>query len=219
MSKTLAELRTAVRQRADQENSRFISDAELTTYINASYAELYDLLVSRFADYFMKDPPTQFTLTGTTSSQALPTDYYKTRGVDLSLNGSWVPLKAWMFAERNSLRSDIRYRVVGGKLMLTPEGSAPGTYRHWYVPRFTPLVLDADLMADVLDFEEYVVVDSAIKCMVKEESDPSVLLAIKSSLISRVNVMAADRDAGEPQRITNVRESSDFDNPFNYPRF
>jgi hypothetical protein len=219
---TLADLRTAVRRRADQENSRFISDAELNTYINASYAELYDLLVSRFADYFMKDPPTEFTLTGSTSSQALPADYYKTRGVDISLGGDWVPLSSWMFAERNHGkrydRCAIRYRIVGGKLMFTPEGSAAGTYRHWYIPRYTPLALDADEMDDVMDLEEYVVVDAAIKCLIKEESDPSVLILAKNSLIQRVNAMAADRDAGEPQRVTDV---SGFNIGIDelYPRF
>ena len=41
---TLAEMRTAARQYADQENSQFVSDAELTRIINNSIAELYDLL-------------------------------------------------------------------------------------------------------------------------------------------------------------------------------
>ena len=36
----LSQLRTASRQRADMVNSTFISDAELSSYINASYFEI-----------------------------------------------------------------------------------------------------------------------------------------------------------------------------------
>jgi hypothetical protein len=39
-NKTLLELRTATRRRADQESSTFITDAELNTYLNASATEL-----------------------------------------------------------------------------------------------------------------------------------------------------------------------------------
>ena len=46
MTTTLANLITAARQKADMINSTFIQDAEWTDYINNSYAELYDILVS-----------------------------------------------------------------------------------------------------------------------------------------------------------------------------
>lgn len=49
---TLAELE-GIREQADQQSSQFISDSELTGYINNSYAELYSILVSKFEDYFM----------------------------------------------------------------------------------------------------------------------------------------------------------------------
>ena len=54
---TLAELREASRQRADQENSQFISDSELNSYINQSYFELYDILVQSYGDdYYVANP-------------------------------------------------------------------------------------------------------------------------------------------------------------------
>ena len=42
----LSDLRTLVRQRADQENSQFVTDEELRQYINRGYAGLYDMLVT-----------------------------------------------------------------------------------------------------------------------------------------------------------------------------
>ena len=51
---SLPQLRTASRQRADMVYSQFVSEAELNSYINASYFELYDLLVQKYGnDYYM----------------------------------------------------------------------------------------------------------------------------------------------------------------------
>ena len=51
----LSQLQLEVRRRSDMENSQFVKDAELTNYINQSYTELYDLLVSIYEDYYVTD--------------------------------------------------------------------------------------------------------------------------------------------------------------------
>ena len=211
MSFTLLGLRTLARQRADMENSSLVADAELTNYINASYAELYDLLTARYEDYFVKDPLT-FSTSGT-SIYPLPADFYKLLGVDLQLDSSnWVSIRKWNFAERNKgneiipniMNRCIRYRVMGQNLRLLPENNADGTYRLWYIPRFAPLVADDGLLSGVLDFEEYIVLDSAIKMLVKEESDPSALLSLKAQMGERIVAMSANRDAGSPEVVGDV---------------
>lgn len=209
----LSDLILAARQRADMVNSTFIQDAEWTSYINNSYAELYDLLVSRFEDYYSKT--TTFTLTSS-NSQNLPADFYKVRGVDFQLSpGDWATLRKFNFSERNridnvTLRTvrgqfDKQYRVMGGRLLVLPENNAAGTYRLWYIPRYTKLVNPTDDAGDVLDFEEYIIVDAAIKALVKEESDTQVLLLVKQQLKDRIEAMAANRDT-EPERIADVTD-------------
>ena len=80
-SVTLLELRNRSRQRADMVNSKFVTDAELNTYINASYAELYDLLIaSRGENYFVLSY--NFTTSINQDTYALPADFYKLMGVD-----------------------------------------------------------------------------------------------------------------------------------------
>ena len=50
---SLTELRTLTRQRADMENSQFVTDTELTRYLNNSWGELYNLIVENFnEDYY-----------------------------------------------------------------------------------------------------------------------------------------------------------------------
>ncbi len=49
---TLAQLKTQARERADMENFEFVSAIELVTFLNNSYSKLYDILVSRFENYY-----------------------------------------------------------------------------------------------------------------------------------------------------------------------
>jgi hypothetical protein len=216
---TLSALRTLVRQRSDTENDGHITDAELTNYVNASFAELYDILTSRFEDYFITEPAPQYVLTGTTNTISLPADFYKMRGLDYLANGTddWVEVKKFNFADRNKRRTAIsrlangypyrEYRVLGSLITINPPQQAAGTYQLWYIPRFAPLVLDLDVLTGVLDFEEYIVVDAALKCVIKQEGDITALKLSKADLVKRISEMASNRDAGEPETIADASGS------------
>ena len=56
----------------------------------------------------------------------------------------------------------------------------------------------------VSGYEEYVVIDAAIKCLQKEESDVQVLLVQKQQQLQRIEQAAGKRDAGESYAITDV---------------
>ena len=58
-------------------------------------------------------------------------------------------------------------------------------------------------------WDEYILVDAAMRVLVKEESDITPLLTQKNSLLRRIEMAASNRDAGEPQTVTDV---SDYDN-------
>ena len=64
---SLSELRQLTRQRADNENSQFVTDTELTRYLNNSWGELYNLIIENFNDdYFTTSH--SFSLTSGTDS-------------------------------------------------------------------------------------------------------------------------------------------------------
>ena len=50
----LSELRTRARRLADAVGNNFFSDAEVNDYINTGLAELHDILVLKFEDYYVK---------------------------------------------------------------------------------------------------------------------------------------------------------------------
>lgn len=204
-------------------NSEFIEEAEWNSYINQSYYELYDIIVQKYGnDYYVADPY-EFVTDGQLEGYPLPEDMYKLLGVDLQLqNGqdSWVTLKSFNFAERNQFAtpniqnfygiSNMRYRLRGTKLWLTPLPSAGQRLRLWYVPRLEELVDDADEADGISGWTEYIICDAAMKALQKEESDVSVLMAEKQALINRIEAAAEVRDAGSPSTVQDVRGFDDF---------
>jgi hypothetical protein len=209
---TLEDLMTRCRERADMVDSEFIEDDELITYINASYTELYDILVSKFEDYYTL-PPDDFTISSG-NTYDLPSDFYKLRGIDKSLGGSsYMNLRKFNFNERNqdSTYRTIRrvptvsYRIVGDKVYFEPAAQATGDYRLWYIPAVTLLVDESDTVNGVNGWEEYIVIDTAIKMLSKEESSTSHLETAKESMLRRIDSMAMNRDSDQPERITDNR--------------
>ena len=271
-------LRDEARQHADQVNSEFVTDAELNGYLNNSWSELYDILVSKYQDdYFLTS--TSITVTSGTSTYSLPDDFYKARGVDLNINDNQsTPLQRYTFADRtrDSLvryARDVKYRIQANNLVfapspsnntatlwyiphprklqsVTPTGISRGSTTTWTVPATHSFVagdkinaigffataynveqtvssvssttvvtdLNSSALSDptvygtlesMQDFvnagwRQYVCVDSAIMMMLKEESDISGLVYVKQGLLERIEIMAEDRDSGEPARVTNV---------------
>ena len=148
----LGQLRVAARQRADMVNSTFITDDELNSYVNASYFELYDLLVQKYGnDYYVTQY--EFNLVGNQSRYDLPEDFFKLLGVDLEIGAGpdgWVSLRPFNLAERNRYSTanvqtwigvtNLRYRLSGNKLWFTPSPNTGQTIRIWYIPRLRELV-------------------------------------------------------------------------------
>lgn len=217
---TLASLKTQARQRADMENSSFVSDSELLALINNSYAELYDILVQAYgSNYFALE--TTLTMDQNTQKYALPSDFYKLLGVDLLIDGTYglataryVTLDPFEFQERNRFSNIVvstvagtypnyRYRLMGQYLRFIAPQTGDTIVVH-YVPRVTLLVNDSDTVDGVNGFEEYIIIDAAIKMAIKEESDVSALMAQKQGIMNRIKMMSAQRDVGRAPKVSDV---------------
>ena len=156
---TIDDMRTAAQQRADMVNSNFVSSTEWNSYLQGSYAMLYDLLVQKYGnEYFVADPPYTFATDGTNDKFALPDNFFKLQGVDLLINANqsngWITLHPFNRTDRNrflypnvqvtfGIMSNLRYRLYGNKLWLIPTPSSGQTVRVLYVPRvptLTPVI-------------------------------------------------------------------------------
>lgn len=195
---TLLQLRDRAKEESDNVNSGFLTDAEWTKNLNASYQELYGLIVQAFGnDYFTQTPAAGYTFvtSGTTNLFALPADFFKLLAVDLQVGaaGNWVSLKPFPMAERNQFSLNNSQFPQGGQ-----------TVRLLYVPQPTLMVADVDTIDGVNGWEEYIVIDAALKAMAKEESDVSVLMARKGAIIKRLESEIENRDAGSPYVVADV---------------
>lgn len=229
---SLGETRLRAQQKADRVNSNFVSTTEWNFYINQSYKELYDLLVTLYEDYYVAEP--YLFVTNGSSKYALPNGtlvgsdnvvtkpFYKLLGMDCGLgaqNNAWVTLNKFEFISRNkyvypNISStfygvfNMQYRVMGGYVQFIPTPAADQYIRMWYIPRVLDLLKDTDMLDGVSGWTEYVIVDAAIKALQKEESDVTVLLAEKQMLIDRIEAAGMNRDAGQPSTISDTRSWS-----------
>jgi len=209
--------------------------------------------------------------------------FYKLLGLDFNLNPNnpqgYVTLKSFPFSERNRFAvpnfasfwgfTNIRYRLSGNNLYLTPIPQNGQVMRIWYIPRAINLVSQiiasstinsvTITVTDVLTpqvgmqffgpgvpnnttitavgsstitisnpvlqgttngvfkmfayttqidgisgWEEYPVVDAAMKIMGKEESGTEALMIRKNDLKKRIQDIAANRDPGTAARTADV---------------
>lgn len=294
------------------ENSQFVTDAEITRYLNESISEEYDLIIESAGQEFFLDTYT-FSTVSNQDTYSLPSDFYILKGVDASLGGpDPLPLKPYMFNERwnNSIFSrfgwgrwgEPRYRLMGNarkesssvprgpliatvdaigtadglpddftlsvsntdldtevfypgqrliynaaqpaiivastdpannrvvftvdltatalvvgnqlsqeatgdylpQIRFTPTPTGATSITIWYIPHAPVLVSSTDVWNGFNGWEEYAIVDAAIKCLEKEESDTGSLEMRKQRLIMRIQSLAGARDQGFPEQVTDV---------------
>jgi hypothetical protein len=96
------------------------------------------------------------------------------------------------------------YQVRGDDLVFIPTPNGSQLIRLWYIPLPQELTLDTDSFNGINGYEEYVVIDAAIKMRVKEESPVEELLLAKENMRQRILSASAGRDSGEPARVVDT---------------
>lgn len=206
---TLANLRTRARDRANMENSTFVSDSIFNSYINYSISELRDIITSKVGeDYFATSSSS--TLTAGQESVSLPADFYKLLWVEVLVDGTnYAKLSRFEVSEQPAAPYglvrpylNLKYRLRADSLWLMPASSTGGeTIRMWYVPLPTALSADGDTLNGYNGWDEFVVLKSARKALVKEEQDVSQIDNELAVLYQRIESMAPNRDQAQPMRI------------------
>lgn len=215
-SPTLANLRTRVRERANMENSTFVSDSELNRYINYSINDLRDKMIIKTGEEYFADTGT-ITLVDGTEEYNLPADFYKVISCQIKGNDDlYYPMKRFEYSEMNDFagpqylgRADIRFRVRSDKLIINPtQGIGGREIRLVYVPLPPELGIDADTLDGFNGWDEYVVLLSAIKCLQKEEQDVSDLKQELMVMDARMDKMMDNRDHSQPARVQDTARFS-----------
>ena len=179
-------------------------------------------------NYPLPDGALPFLNTATNTITPAPA-LYKLVGVDCGVavgNNAWVTLPRFNWIDRNKfvypqLQANalgvfnLSYRQMGSQLWFIPNPSAGQYIQVWYVPQLGQMLQDIDMLPfSVSGWVEYVIVDAAIKALVKEESfdQASVLMATKAALLERIETTAANRDVGQPNTVSDSRTNTGFFN-------
>lgn len=188
-------------------------------------------------DYFLADPMTFQTtgaknyplpngvltfLDGNTQLPAIAPPLYKLVGVDCGVavgNNAWLTLPKYNWIDRNKfvypqLKANavgvfnLSYRVMGNLLYFIPNPTAGQYIQLWYIPVLNQLLQDTDMLSfSISGWCEYIIVDTAMKALLKEESfeSASAMATLKAGLLERIETTAANRDVGVPNTVSDTR--------------
>lgn len=152
-----------------------------------------------------------------------PPPIYKLLGIDLALqnaNNAYVTVNKFNFIDRNRFVYpntastiygvfNLQYRLLGDKIMFIPTPTAGQGIRVWYAPRLKTMLADTDSTGFAISgWDEYVIVRAAKYALDKEEQDTSILTTELVALGERVTQMASNRDAGQPDKISDTRANN-----------
>lgn len=231
----LGYLRYMSKLRADKLNSQFLTDDEWNFNINQSAFRLYDLLITKFGEKYFLAAPLQIPTSTFVVSQGLAyvplpngilyssaPAFFKLAGVDVSVNpgnGQWFTLPKFNWIDRNRYSTlqlsgtvqsiyGFAYCDFGSNVYFIPSPQSSLYVQLWYVPLMNQMLRDTDMMPfSISGWSEIVMVDAAIKALVKEESyeQAAALIVERTGLIDRVQETAANRDVGQPNTVSNTR--------------
>lgn len=224
MTVSLLTLRSRVRQRADQENSDFVSDSELTRYINEALEWVhYEMTCSGL---FPEETTSTITANGATS-YALP-ELTSIITIERQDGSTFFPLRRVERADIPSIRAagnglawvyDITWGLRSAPSLRLFPNPTSGTYLVRYIPPVTLLSADGDLVYPAGGWDQLLVVDAAIKCVKKESGDTAPLERERQEQLARLRSEIAHRDSYFPPRITPAPDAANSDlymEPFAY---
>ncbi|HMY78469.1 MAG TPA: hypothetical protein PLT98_06945 [Thauera aminoaromatica] len=175
---------------ADMVSSSFVGTTEWDDLCNRHLTEVYDLLVaSGPSDYYASD----YALTTQSGviPYALPSDFRSLVNVYVTDGGRYLPLLPMRDMQRAG------YEAPSGAYSVTLE----------YVPAPPTFTADGDTFDGVSGWEELISAMMARDALVKEESDPSAVMAIIDRLTARIRSASSYRSRG-PKMCTNVLDAS-----------
>lgn len=199
LQRTLAELTSIIRVRADQENGTFVSDSDIETMINGSAAALWDTILDYAGpDSFLSstDVPT---VAGTADYTLAATDIYRVVAVDISFSYGWDEIPSATLRQRHkyqnrsgwSAPSNTAYILTGRdadglqKIRFLPTPTAVHTFRVIYLP----VAFDVDSSTPLVSFsgwDEYVIADVCAKILEKEESAAAPFIKRRDERLAQI---------------------------------
>lgn len=201
MTKTLAEIRTIVRNRGDMRNTVRFPDAVIDTEIQAAFGEGYELIEQVNEGYF--DTSTTGVTVAGQDFVALPTGTWKLRALDRLDGSDYVPMPRIGLKDRNRFGSQrskpLVHRLTARGADLYPTPDAIYTLRFSYAP--VAPTLDGTAREFYNGWEEYSVFGALVRLYDTQGRDSSRWQSQVDRTRARILGAASGRDASGPEYL------------------
>ncbi len=210
-TRTLAQLRTDIRQRGNYNRSAVFTDTILTRWVNIACKELYRVLRKVFgAHYYTKEDATLVSVADQDTIN-LPSDFLTSIAFEEKVSNEWVPVPRINIKDRPRFNDVRRVAYLGSKygyflrantIVLSPIPSTVDTFRLTYVPTFTDLSADGDTFDGIIGYEEYVILRVMAMCAARDKSpDGAAKARTAEQYLKDISMDASPRDVGEPELL------------------
>jgi hypothetical protein len=208
MTKTLAEIITIVRFRGDMRNSVRFPDANLTSEIQAAFAEGYELVVEQNSGFY--DTTGNVVTVAGTAFSALPATAWVVRAVDRVDGTDFEPLPRVGVKDRNRYGTTrgrpVAHRLTARGIDLYPTPDAVYTLRVTYTP--VAPTLSATPTEFYNSWEEYTIFGALVRLYTNMGRDASEWQRQLDRQAQRIVRAASDRSSGGPEYL-NLHDGGD----------
>ena len=198
-----------VRRESDLDDSTFVTDAEIVSYLNEANTYLYNVVIEANEDFFTRSKRVE----AIDAHSFLPQDFYKLRAIDRESGGRFYTLRQANFLEREGYQNTqyrpyvisgfedyYRYTLSGKSLMLHSQGLL-GEFILWYIPAPRDVGSGAEYPEG---WENYLVYSACETCRIKEETAYNSFTNKKNEALKGVKSFCQERDFSKSQTITDV---------------
>ena len=213
--RTVEDLVMDVRNRAgcEGQGDNFVTDPEILEWLNQELAELRGHLRMNEGQPH-KRLSKDIACTAGTSLYDLPLDFWELLSVEAVIGGRTRMMEPFMENERADLSNGAffatiispMYRIANNQIEILP-ASQDFTITVRYAPNEGRLRL-GQVPPDTVDgyngYEIAAVYGATASCLEKEKLDPSFYEGRKMRILAQIDALAAQRDAGRPERVTDV---------------
>ncbi len=230
----MARLRTAedcvldVRKRAGLEFSELVDDDEILEYLNQEFAEIRSRIRRNEGQPHHRTTK-DLAVTAGTSVYDLPLDCWELLGIEATIGGVTGRIEPYMENERAGLRNALlpstfarpMYRYASRTQIEFLPATVSFTALLKYVagePRLRLGQTPPDTIDGFNGYEIAGIYGAVATCREKEGLDPSFYEGRKAKMLALIDANAAQRDAGAPERVTDVTGGldEDFLSPYGY---
>lgn len=229
LTRTLADLTSDVRDRSDLGDSQFRTDTQIKRYLNSSNRQMTAKLIALYGSDYLAANDTINTVSGT-AYYNLPSDCFAPKFFRITLDGHRMRIPRATVDDIDVDDDTLswgkfgvipQHRVMKDQVLFTPTPNAVHVITVHYIStaiafeggddsRIEEMVNTDDYIQGYWNYEEWVVLNAAIKVKNDQEEDPTSLMIEQRAIWDDIVQIAGDRTTTEPEKIRDAYPEYDI---------